>query len=124
MAFLLVICLSINYTLSSRLFDQEENAFIVDYKHVNKNGLFACKDTRMANPCPDVSTGHAGAIYDPRRLVACMFTGHRRPSTTKRAGCGQGPRAPGKGPGALPLPSGTGKNGAGLKKVGTPAPSE
>ena len=37
-----------------------------------------------------------------------MSSGHRRPSTTKRAGCGQGPRAPGKGPGALPLPTGMG----------------
>jgi len=68
-------------------------------------------DTRMANRCPDdvfyrartpkrqngvrkASTGIAGAIYAPRRLVARGFTGHRRPSTTKRAGCGQGPRAP------------------------------
>ena len=64
-------------------------------------------DTRMARSVSEFIHGSRRRDIRPAPASLVMVAGHRRPSTRKRAGCGQGPRAPGKGPGALPLPTGT-----------------
>jgi len=89
---------------SSRQFNREENAFIIDNERINKNGIYRAPPA-LDNEEGRLRTGPPGSGKGPRG-----------PAAAHRDGDGMGHVCPAR--------TKIGQNGAGLKIVGTPAPSE